>query len=204
MGQQSVPATTRQPANRSTTSFSSLAFHHSTKMRFTALLAPLGLCASVFADGQAIVDSIGVISSITGELNTAVSSWKGDLLGALPIVGKSTELLKDINNGTKTAKASQPLSVLEAITIAGAIQNLQKSVNTTLTTIIGSKKKFDRLLLSPVILLNLDLEKDASDRLGAAIKAKVPENLQTVAQGLQDTLDGYFDTAIDAYKLFRR
>lgn len=173
-------------------------------MRFTAILVPLGLCATVLADGQAIVDSIGVISSITGELNSAVSSWKGDLLGALPIVGKSTELLKDINNGTKIAKASQPLSALEAITIAGAIQNLQKNVNTTLTTIIRSKQKFDKLLLSPIILLNLDLEKDGSDRLGAAIKAKVPENLQAIAQGLQDTLDAYFDTAIDAYKLFRR
>jgi hypothetical protein len=173
-------------------------------MRLTALLAPLSLVATVLADGQAIVDSIGVITSTTNALDTAVSSWKGDLLGALPIVTKSTELLTDINNGTKTAKASSALSALEAITIAGAIQTLQKSVNATLTTIIASKHKFDHLLLSPVILLNLDLEKDASDRLGAAIKAKVPANLQTIAQGLQDTLDGYFDTAIDAYKLFRR
>lgn len=169
-------------------------------MRFTSLLAPLALSSTVLASGATIVDALGVVSSITSDLNTAVASWKGDLLGALPIVVKSTELLKDINNATKTAKASEPLVALEAIGVAQAVQALSAQVNTTLTTIIATKPKFDKLLLSPVILLNLDLEKDASDKLGAALKAKVPENLQGIAQSLQDTLDGYFDTAIAAYK----
>lgn len=169
-------------------------------MHFPSIFAPLALTSSVLASGASIVDALGVVSAITTELNTAVTSWKGDLLGALPIVVKSTELLKDINNATKTAKASEPLEALEAIGVAQAILDLSSKVNTTLSTIIDSKPKFDKRLLSPVILLNLDLEKDASDKLGAALKGKVPVDLQEVAQNLQDTLDGYFDTAIGAYK----
>lgn len=172
-------------------------------MRFTTFLAPWAILAStVVADGQAIADAVGVINTVTLDLQSAVNKWKGDLLGTLPIIVKSTELLADINNGTKTAKASAPLEPLEAITVALAINTLSGSVNSTLTTIISKKPQFDKLLLSPVILLNLELEKSASDKLGAAIAEKVPENLKPGAAQLQATLDSYFDTAINAYKKF--
>jgi hypothetical protein len=172
-------------------------------MHFTTFLAPLALLAStVAADGQSIADAIGVINTVTLKLQSAVTSWKGDLLGTLPIIVDSTELLTDINNATKTTKASAALTALDALTVAVAINTLSGSVNSTLTEIIAKKPEFDRLLLSPVILLNLELEKDATDKLGAAISDKVPSNLQTAAATLQATIDGYFNTGIAAYKTF--
>jgi hypothetical protein len=172
-------------------------------MRFATFLAPLAFLAStVAADAAAIADAVGVINSITLELQSKVTSWKGDLLGTLPIIVSSTELLKDINNATKTAKASAALEPLDALTVALAINSLSGTVNQTLTAIVAKKPGFDKLLLSPVILLNLELEKDATDKFGAAVAEKVPENLQDAAAALQATIDGYFDTAIEAYKLF--
>ncbi|KAH8911583.1 hypothetical protein BR93DRAFT_352899 [Coniochaeta sp. PMI_546] len=172
-------------------------------MRFTTFIAPLAFLAStVAANGAAIADAVGVINTVTLELQSKVTSWKGDLLGTLPIIVASTELLTDINNATKTTKASAPLDALEALTVAIAVNNLSGSVNSTLSTIIAKKHQFDKLLLSPVILLNLELEKDATDKLGAALADKVPEALKGAAASLQATIDGYFNTAIQAYKLF--
>jgi hypothetical protein len=172
-------------------------------MRFTAYLAPLALLATkVVANGAAIADAIGVINTVTLQLQSKVTSWKGDLLGTLPIIVASTELLTDINNATKTTKASAPLDALEALTVAVAINTLSGSVNSTISAIISRKHDFDKLLLSPVILLNLELEKDATDKLGAALADKVPEDLKGAAATLQATIDGYFDKGIQAYKLF--
>jgi hypothetical protein len=175
-------------------------------MRFATFFGPsLALLAgTAAASGAAIADAIGVINTVTLELQSKVTGWKGppDLLGTLPIIVSSTELLKDINNATKTAKASDPLEPLEALTVAVAINNLSGSVNGTISAIVARKRDFDKLLLSPIILLNLELEKDATDRLGAAIADKVPEELKGAAAALQTTIDGYFDTGIKAYKLF--
>lgn len=81
-------------------------------MRFNIL--PLALFAStVIADGASIVAAIDQIQNATVALQSAVTAWKGDLLGVFPIVGASTTLLEDINSGTKTAQASANLTILE-------------------------------------------------------------------------------------------
>ncbi|KAL1874743.1 hypothetical protein VTK73DRAFT_271 [Phialemonium thermophilum] len=157
------------------------------------------LVTTALADGAAIVSSLNTIASDTASLNNTVLAWHGDLLGALPIVTKSTELLSDINKGTKTAKASAPLSALEALSIALATQSLIQDVNATLTTIVGARHKFNHLLLGPIILLNLDLEKEATDKLTDAIKGKLPSDLVSVADQLAAEIDDLFDQAIDVY-----
>jgi len=172
-------------------------------MRFITSLASLAFLAStVAADSASIVDAVGVINTVTLDLQSKVTAWKGDLLGTLPIIVDSAELLADINNATKTTQASAPLDALGALGVAVAINTLSGSVNSTLSAIIAKKPEFDRLLLSPVILLNLELEKEATDKLGAALSEKVPADLQAAAASLQATIDGYFNTGIQAYKQF--
>lgn len=66
---------------------------------------------------------------------------------------------------------------------------------------VAAKGKFDGLLVvSPVVLLNLGLEKKATDRFGAAVVEKVPEALQGIAKGLLVPVDESFEEAIAAYK----
>jgi hypothetical protein len=172
-------------------------------MIFTRVFAPLALFTGiVIADGAAIHSCLVNINNYTLTLNTTVSSWDGGLFTTLPIVVQSATLLGAINNGTSTAEASANLTITESITIALDVIKLVTSVNTTLTTIMASKPKFDHLLLSPVILLNLQLEKDATAKMSDAILAKVPSTLQATALSLSAKIDDSFTEAIALYNPF--
>ncbi|KAK0637001.1 hydrophobic surface binding protein A-domain-containing protein [Bombardia bombarda] len=174
-------------------------------MKLTTLLTPLSLLAlqasTVLADGASIVNALDTVNNSTLKLNSLVSSWNGKLLGTLPIVAESTALLAHIMKGTKTAKDSAALAALDALGVAGSTITLSASVNTTLTTIIAAKRKFDKRSLSPVILLNLELEKSATEDFSAAIIAKLPADLQGLAQNLVAPIDASFEQGIDKYKL---
>jgi len=158
------------------------------------------LATPIIADGTAVVEAIDSITSNTIKLNNTIASWKGDLLGSLPIVTESTALLSAINSGTKTAQESATFNDIEVITIAGVTQTLVTDVLSTLDTIQAAKQKFADLLLGPVILLNLQLEKDATDKFQAAVIAKVPESLQSIAQQLVAPIDPAFSTAISDFE----
>ncbi|KAK3935575.1 hydrophobic surface binding protein A-domain-containing protein [Diplogelasinospora grovesii] len=156
---------------------------------------------TVLADGASIFNALQTIQNATLKLQSSVGSWDGGLLGTLPIVAESAQLLADIKKGQKVAEQSAPLSVLEAITVAQETMALATGVNQTLTTIISAKPKFDRLLLvSPVILLNLEMEKSATDDMSAAIIDKVPADLQVTAKQLVAPIDDSFNEAIAVYQ----
>jgi hypothetical protein len=170
-------------------------------MRLSSLLLA-SLPALAAADGASIVASIETIASDTTSLNDTVSSWKGGLLGTLPIIVQSTTLLSNIKKGADVAAASANLTTIEAITVAQATQLLAADVNSTLETIIAAEAKFDKLLLGPVILLNLKLERDATEDFSDAVLGKVPAALLPLATRLVGGILTGFDKAIETYKLF--
>ncbi|KAF7954771.1 uncharacterized protein EAE97_000030 [Botrytis byssoidea] len=169
-------------------------------MRFT-ILPVFFLASKVLCDGQAIVDAISEISNTTTSLNQTVSSWSGSLLTSFPIVTLSAKLLIDINTGTWVASSSANLTLIETITIATATQNLVTVVEGTLETIESAKPKFDKLLFSPLILLNLVEEKSATDSFSAKIIEKIPAAFQETARTIVAPVDTAFDAAIAHYKL---
>ncbi|KAF4927488.1 Cell wall mannoprotein 1 [Colletotrichum viniferum] len=160
----------------------------------------LGLFAtSVIADGAAIVAAMDEIATQNTELGDTVASWDGGLFGTLPIIIDSTKLLIKINEATKVAEDSEPLNAIEAITVAQSTQKLAGGVETTLGNVVNAKPKFDKLLLSPIILLNLRQEKSATDKFSAAVVEKVPEALQGAAKTLVAQIETAFNNAIDTY-----
>lgn len=108
--------------------------------------------------------------------------WSGSLLTSFPIVTLSAKLLIDINTGTWVASSSANLTLIETITIATATQNLVAVVEGTLDTIVSAKPKFDKLLFSPLILLNLVEEKSATDKFSTKIIEKIPAAFQETAR----------------------
>ncbi|KAK2031557.1 hypothetical protein LX32DRAFT_637138 [Colletotrichum zoysiae] len=160
----------------------------------------LGLFAvSVLADGAAIVAAMDEIAAANTELGETVASWNGGLFGTLPIIVQSTKLLIKINEATGIAQDSAPLNSIEAITVALSTQELAGGVETTLGNVVGAKPKFDKLLLSPIILLNLKQEKSATDKFSAAVVEKVPESLKGAAGTLVGRIETAFDNAIATY-----
>ncbi|KAA8629350.1 hypothetical protein SMACR_01077 [Sordaria macrospora] len=173
------------------------------KMKFTTLLAPVAILAStVAADAASIQTALDTINLSTLKLKNYVDTWNGKLLTVIPIVGESTSLLASINRGKQTAEESEELDTLGALGVGEKTSKLATSVNQTITTIITSKPKFDKLLLSPTILLNLKLEKKATEELNDVIISKIPELFRDFARSLSAPIIDSFDEAIETYKLF--
>ncbi|SPO05474.1 uncharacterized protein DNG_08161 [Cephalotrichum gorgonifer] len=169
----------------------------------TRILGAVALAvAPVLADGAAIADALGTLSTASAELNNTVAEWSGDLFGALPIVGNSVELLAKTKDATSVAEESADLTQEETLMLAGSLQGLITDIDNTLSTLTAAKPKFDKLLFSPAILIDLKIQKKETDNFSAAVVAKVPAALQGVAQGMVDQVDALFDAAIDAFKLF--
>ncbi|KAM3071148.1 hypothetical protein ACMFMG_008744 [Clarireedia jacksonii] len=169
-------------------------------MRFFNILPLVFVISSAIADGTAILNAIDEVANTTTSLNTTVSKWDGSLLSSFSIVSLSTKLLVDINSGTHIAQASANLSLTETITIAGATSSLVTIVQSTLQTITTAKPKFDHLLFSPLILLNLVEEKSATDKFSAAIIKKVPVDYQALAEQIVAPVDTAFGQAILVYE----
>jgi len=165
-------------------------------MNLTTLITPLALVATAFAQG-AIELSLTAVNKQTLELRQAVETWKGDLLGTIPILKSNTNIiLVSIKKGTKAAQDSQPLDFLGALGVAVATKSLPQSVNTTLTALVTGKPKFDKLLLSPAILINLGLQKSATAEMSKAILEKIPAYLRSIAEELIRLIDVAFELAI--------
>lgn len=89
------------------------------------------------------------------------------------------------------------------LTVNRSTQTLSKIVISTLSEIVAKKPTFDRdLILSPIILINLEQEQSASDKFTAAVTAKVPAALQASAKQLTEPIDAAFSQAISTYKQF--
>lgn len=162
----------------------------------------LSLLPSILAtDPNPILTALNTIATDTTTLNTTVASWNGNALALLEITLQSAKLLAAINAGTKTASRAANLTLAQTLDVATATIALATDVNQTVTTIVAAKPKFDRLVVvDPVILLNLKLEQDASREFSAAVVAKVPADLQAIAQGLTQGIDDSFSEGLAVYE----
>ncbi|CZR67934.1 uncharacterized protein PAC_17833 [Phialocephala subalpina] len=170
-------------------------------------LLPLGvslLAAQVLADGASILAAMSTISNATVALNDTLNSFPSSALLAIgdigPLLVDSVTLLDDINSGVKVAQDSANLTLAETIQVAQATISLRSVVSSTLANLITVKPRFDQLVVvSPVILVNLKLEKDATDRFGKAVVSKVPAAFQGTAVTLLAPIDAAFNSTIAIY-----
>ena len=171
-------------------------------MLLTNIFSVAALAATVVADGASITAAMTKIKSDTTQLGNTVSSWHGDIFGVLPIAGESIGLLETIKKGSKTVSKSAALTQTEALGIAGSTVDLATQVNKTLEAIIAAKPKFDDLIVvSPIILFNLEEQKKATADFSSKILTKVPAELQAIAKSLIQPINDGFSKAIDIYQI---
>jgi hypothetical protein len=165
------------------------------------LLLPVATLVSfVAADGAAIVAAMTKVANTSITLNDTVASWDGNVFALLPILVDSTKLLEDIYSATSTAKASANLTIAEGFAVAQETTTLSSVVQSTLATIVSKKQEFAHLFLQIAILLELKAEKSATDNFAAAVTAKLPVELQSVAPSLTAPIDTAFNSAIADYE----
>ncbi|PFH60244.1 hypothetical protein XA68_11271 [Ophiocordyceps unilateralis] len=140
-------------------------------------------------DKPAISDALKAISRETEALGQAVSSWKGGLLGGVPIVAKSSSLFYSLKRGSNIAQESKPLTEEETLAVASDTQDLVQKVTKTLDTLVQNKPKFESLWLTSIVRQAMEVEKAAADELIENVIAKVPKNLQDVAKQIKDEDD---------------
>ncbi|EQL03211.1 Cell wall galactomannoprotein [Ophiocordyceps sinensis CO18] len=162
-------------------------------MRLASVLSAAALASSVLGDGNSIRKAIKTIGHDTTALGDVVSSR------ALPVVGKAVGLFVALKRGSRTARASAPLSFDEALGVATATGDLTSAVNKTLAALVVARPKFDYLLVTPLILVTLDVQRRAANDFGGKVVAKVPKELRPIARQLIKGIDDDFETAIDAY-----
>ncbi|KAM3510920.1 hypothetical protein MY11210_005458 [Beauveria gryllotalpidicola] len=161
------------------------------------LLALAALATTALAD---IKGALGTIGSATVQLNRTVTSYRGGLLGLVPITTDALCLLNDIYQGTRIARASAPLSYEAALDIAGATGTLANDVNDVIDNLVRAKPKFDALLIvTPIIKVTIEQEREATQGLCREILAKIPKELADIAAILVKQIDDKFAEGIRAF-----
>ncbi|KAM3549000.1 hypothetical protein MY1884_008938 [Beauveria asiatica] len=161
------------------------------------LLALAALATTAVAD---IKGSLGTIDTQVAQLNKTVSSYSGGLVGLIPITTDALCLLDDIYQGTRTARASPPLGYDAALDIAGATGTLADDVNTVIGTLVRTKPKFDNwVIVTPIIKVMVEQQRDATKELCDAILAKIPKELADIAAILIKQIDDKFAEGIKAF-----
>lgn len=170
-------------------------------MKFS-LIAFAALASTAVADLASIQKSLGEVSKSVDKVKSALDGWKGDLIGTLPVVAASAELVITLEVNTLKIKKSANLTEDEAIEVAGTTAELITNTQPVLDGITAAKPKFDKLLLSPVIYLSLLTQKSATLDLSAAVVSKIPETFAEIGEALIAEISGLFDTVIAVYKPF--
>ncbi|KAH8671485.1 hydrophobic surface binding protein A-domain-containing protein [Xylariales sp. PMI_506] len=165
-----------------------------------ALALAASFVGTSLGTGADIVSALDTLLTESTTFQSALSSWTGNILGAIPLAEQTTEVYKSIVNATSVATASANLTAIEALTVTAATTKLVLSTNATLTALINAKSQFDSVKMSTLLYLTLDIEKAASDKLSAAISSKLPTLYQAAALVLTDTLNTNFETALTAFK----
>lgn len=153
----------------------------------------------ILADGTAIVSAVTSIQSATNGFTAAVAGWTGDAVSAIPIITQSTAALAAINRGTTSALLSNTLTTTEATGVGTAIVALVGSIKTSLDTLVASKPKFDKILLSPSVILTLEQEKAEYSAFSASVFSKFPDAFAATGQQLAAQITAEFDGAISSY-----
>ncbi|KAK4459419.1 hypothetical protein QBC42DRAFT_348821 [Cladorrhinum samala] len=172
------------------------------------LLSPLSSLASA-SSASTISTALNKVQQSTSKLGDSITSWNGKPLSLLlpgpqnnknPILVAAVSLLAQVEKATKTARDSGPVPDLEgALQVAQATTDLVGAVNVTLEAIIRAKPKFDRTLLTPLILIDLGLQRKATAGLSQEVVNKIPPELQDTARELVKPVDEGFALAIRVF-----
>lgn len=160
----------------------------------------LGAPASGASD---ILGSIKTINTQVDTLNTTVGEFadnSGVTGTALKIQGEASDLLNDINDGTKVADKASSLSSDDQNQLLSATEDLSTNVFSLLDALVGKKAVFQKAVLggSADGLVEKDLQdmKNATDSFGQAIIKKLTGSVKEKGPDILKKIDEHFSTAI--------
>ena len=110
-------------------------------------------------DTSTILSDISTINSNVKALTSAVNSYNGGLLAAIPITNAESTLDTSIKQGTSDAQSTSQRSSTDSNTIIAAIMNLTPDIEAALTAVVNKKPQFAAAGLASTVQGDLDVLK---------------------------------------------
>ncbi|TID20718.1 cell wall protein [Venturia nashicola] len=168
-------------------------------------IASFALFGATFAapvtkrDLQTIQASIQTVGTALTALDGSVKAIQvpGDAMKAL---GMSMMVNQALADATTKIIATQPITLTDALTLQQSAQTLTATASTAVTNLIAKKAIIQQAGASAATLQSLMQQKTAADALAKAVVAKVPANVQSIAQQQTAAIGTSLDKGIAAFK----
>lgn len=148
---------------------------------FVSLFAAGAVAVSIARDVQTIQDAVSSISDATTALNTAVQGFSGDIAG---LQSASEAVIEAINAGNAAVEPTSEISLADALSLQGPIEDLGDLVGQTVDNAIAKKGDFASAGIGAVVLDQLQQQRDAATTFAETVTSKVPEAAQGIAAEL--------------------
>jgi hypothetical protein len=168
-------------------------------------IVSLALFGAAFAapvakrDLQTIQTSIAAVGTSLTALDTAIKAIQGPA-DTMKVLGMSQMVNQALTDATTKITATQPITLTDALTLQQSAQTLTTTASTTVTDLIAKKAIITQAGAQAMTLQNLMQQKTASDALAKAVTAKVPANVQSIAQQQTAMISTALDKGIAAFK----
>lgn len=168
----------------------------------TALAAPSTNYAK--RDLAAFQSAFGAISDATNTFDAAVKavSSPADVNTNLPdLTTKSNAITSALSSGTTTVNAQPVLSLTDAVSLLSLSSTLATAVNTTIDDLIAKKPLVDAATppQTSFVLTQLQNVKSGSTTFIAAVVAKVPDSVKSIANNQAQSVITALNRGIAAY-----
>lgn len=167
----------------------------------TVLIAPT-LGHLVKRDGKSVIDSLSTISDQLKTMNTTLDTINGgpnDLENALGFQNEATQLEKDIQTATDTAKDSASFSDQESSDVAYSVVGLTQIIYPVLSKTTSKRDIFIDLEVTSLVLDEIGRLQNLTDAFGTTLTEKFVKPVREVAPLLISAIDFHFYETLQAY-----
>ncbi|KXJ87919.1 hydrophobic surface binding protein A-domain-containing protein [Microdochium bolleyi] len=145
--------------------------------------------ASLLATEQEVIKLRDAFAASTGTDPAEVTA----------IRAQSDVVLAAVQSSTAVVQASPNLTLVEVLGFATTVQQLQRTLDSTIDVVIAKKPQVDELGLTAEVRDKLTQQKAAINTFGTVLLTKVPTAAKSIAQGYINNFNASFDRAIAAY-----
>ncbi|KXT14280.1 hypothetical protein AC579_1285 [Pseudocercospora musae] len=156
------------------------------KFLLNALLVSGALAADVYRrqSTQAFGTSISGLGAKVDAVDKAVQAFNGDAQQAVAIQSAAKDLTDAVTAGTEAAKGLPQLKQEDALGLASPVQDLEKTINKTITDVIAKKDVFVKAGLGGAVREILEGQQKSASAFVDVLLGKLPAELQPIGQQL--------------------
>jgi hypothetical protein len=160
-------------------------------------IAAMNVDLSAASQVDDIIKNIKTLEGHVKALDASISGFDGKH-GAKEndIRAKAKGILADIENVTKSVKASPQLDAPNSVKVSTAFLNFLPSVKKTLADATGKKPQFKQANAIAELKTNLEKQKTLSNDLGNALNSKLDKTLRSQGTTINNTVQKQFTEAI--------